>query len=88
MPSLLKKNNSYLSKRRLSKGGSVRNTLRRLFKSKTKNKSKSKTGTVASRQSVAEHTRARRQTVTNQLRRLEERNQVRRTQGRRTPRLT
>ena len=86
MPSLSKKNNSYLSKRRLTKGGSISNSFRRLLGKSSKTKSKSKIGTVASRQSVAEHTRATRQSVTNQLRRLEERNYGRRTQGRRTQR--
>ena len=87
MPSLSKKNNSYLSKRRLTKGGSISNSFRRLLgKSKSKTRSKSKTGTVGSRHAVAAHTRATHQRVTNQLRRLEERNQVRRTQVRRNQR--
>ena len=81
MPSLSKKNNSYLSKRRLTKGGSIRNPFRRLL-GKSKTRSKSKTGTVGSRQAVAAHTRERQQRVSNQLRRLEERNYGRRTQRR------
>ena len=68
-----------LSKRRLTKGGSIRNSFRRLL-GKSKTKSKSKIGTVASRHAVAAHTRATQNRVKTQLRRLEERNQVRRTQ--------
>ena len=86
MPSLSKKNNSYLSKRRLTKGGSIRNPFRRLL-GKSKTKSKSNTGTLGSRRAVADHTRTTHERVTNQLRRLEERKQGRRTQVRRTQRV-
>jgi hypothetical protein len=68
-----------LSKRRLTKGGSIRNSFRRLLGKSSKTKSKSKIGTVASRHAVAAHTRATQNRVKTQLRRLE-RNQVRRTQ--------